>query len=73
MLEFAETAFGDLAEEFTDALYCLAKSKYTLGEKEAALQTVRRAIRIEAWRPLQGTKKDLNLAMMYLLKATILN
>ena len=72
LVELTKEAFGDRSDEFSDALYLLAKTQLALGESESSLDLIRQAIRIEINKPRSGTKKDFNIAMMYLMKASLL-
>ena len=69
MVEFTLKAFGDKSDEYTDSLYLQSKVKFVLGEKLQAFDIIKIACKIERKKPVTGTSKDLQKAMMYLMKA----
>ncbi len=71
LVTFTKEKFGDRSSMYSDALYLQSKAKYAIGERETSLELIRNAIKIESNKPTTGTKSDLPLAMMFLMKATL--
>lgn len=72
ILDFSREQYGEKSSQFTDGLYLRAKLVYTMGQAKESLDLVRQCIKIELGHPRSGGRKDLNLGMMHLLKASIL-
>lgn len=69
MVAFTLKSFGDTSDEYTDSLYLQSKVKFSMGEMLQAFELIKKACKIERRKSVTNTRKDLQKAMMYLMKA----